>query len=51
MDLVTAVMPRPSPVERRARLAELLAAMAATGLTGAHVVTPPTRERAGFLCR
>ncbi|MGY1581337.1 amidohydrolase [Streptomyces sp. MN13] len=38
MDLVTAVMPRPSYAERRARLVELLSAMAATGLTGAHVM-------------
>ncbi|UYQ60161.1 amidohydrolase [Streptomyces peucetius] len=38
MDLVTAVMPRPSYAERRARLGELLSAMAATGLTGAHVM-------------
>ncbi|WP_037854975.1 amidohydrolase [Streptomyces sp. NRRL S-340] len=38
MDLVTAVMPRPSRAARRARLTELLSAMAATGLTGAHVM-------------
>ncbi|BBC30266.1 Amidohydrolase [Streptomyces graminofaciens] len=38
MDLVTPVLPRPSYAERRARLVELLAAMAATGLTGAHVM-------------
>jgi predicted amidohydrolase YtcJ len=38
MDLVTAVMPRPSHADRRARLTELLSAMAATGLTGAHVM-------------
>ncbi|MGI5483628.1 amidohydrolase [Streptomyces lavendofoliae] len=38
MALVTAVMPKPSPGERRERLVGLLAAMAATGLTGAHVM-------------
>ncbi|MGW3268532.1 amidohydrolase [Streptomyces sp. NPDC001056] len=38
MDLVTAVAPRPSDAERRSRLRELLSAMAATGLTGAHVM-------------
>jgi predicted amidohydrolase YtcJ len=38
MDLVTDVMPRPSYAARRSRLLELLSAMAATGLTGAHVM-------------
>ncbi|MFJ5265111.1 amidohydrolase [Streptomyces sp. NPDC088387] len=38
MDLVVAVMPSPSYAERRARLVALLSAMAATGLTGAHVM-------------
>ncbi|MEU9336918.1 amidohydrolase [Streptomyces sp. NPDC048290] len=38
MDLVTAVLPRPSYAERRTRLLDLLSAMAATGLTGAHVM-------------
>ncbi|MDN3293539.1 amidohydrolase [Streptomyces ficellus] len=38
MALVTAVMPKPSYGRRRARLVELLTAMAATGLTGAHVM-------------
>ncbi|MFV2119640.1 amidohydrolase [Streptomyces sp. Act-28] len=38
MDLVASVMPRPSYGERRTRLARLLSAMAATGLTGAHVM-------------
>ncbi|MFD9253397.1 amidohydrolase family protein, partial [Streptomyces bottropensis] len=38
MELVQLVMPRPSYAERRTRLAELLGAMAATGLTGAHVM-------------
>ncbi|GHI03901.1 hypothetical protein Scel_22220 [Streptomyces cellostaticus] len=36
MDLVTGFAPRPSYAERRPRLLELLSAMAATGLTGAH---------------
>ncbi|MET9844050.1 amidohydrolase [Streptomyces ossamyceticus] len=38
MDLVTAVMPRATYDERRTRLIDLLNAMAATGLTGAHVM-------------
>lgn len=38
MDLVADVLPRPSYAERRTRLLELLSAMAATGLTGAHVM-------------
>ncbi|MEV0117773.1 amidohydrolase [Streptomyces sp. NPDC050844] len=38
MDLVTAVLPKPSYAERRTRLVELLTGMAATGLTGAHVM-------------
>ncbi len=38
MELVGARVPRPSYAERRARLGELLSAMAATGLTGAHVM-------------
>ncbi|MFF0732281.1 amidohydrolase [Streptomyces chartreusis] len=38
MDLVGTVVPRASHAERRARLVELLSAMAATGLTGAHVM-------------
>lgn len=38
MDLITPVLPRPSHAERRTRLVELLSAMAATGLTGAHVM-------------
>jgi predicted amidohydrolase YtcJ len=38
MDLVAAIAPRPSCAARRARLVELLSAMAATGLTGAHVM-------------
>ncbi|MEU9991372.1 amidohydrolase [Streptomyces sp. NPDC048045] len=38
MDLLTGVVPRPPYAQRRARLLELLAAMAATGLTGAQVM-------------
>ncbi|MFD8022876.1 amidohydrolase [Streptomyces lavendulae] len=38
MALVGALAPAPRPAERRARLVELLSAMAATGLTGAHVM-------------
>ncbi|MET9078781.1 amidohydrolase [Streptomyces sp. NPDC004232] len=38
MDLVADRAPRPSHAERRSRLLELLSAMAATGLTGAHVM-------------
>ncbi|MGI5454224.1 amidohydrolase [Streptomyces sp. CA-249302] len=38
MDLLAGAVPRPSYAARRARLVELLSAMAATGLTGAHVM-------------
>ncbi|MEU9717321.1 amidohydrolase [Streptomyces sp. NPDC047976] len=38
MSLVGALAPKPAPAERRARLLALLDAMAATGLTGAHVM-------------
>ncbi|SCF79927.1 amidohydrolase [Streptomyces sp. Ncost-T10-10d] len=38
MDLVAGLLPRPSYAERRTRLVELLSGMAATGLTGAHVM-------------
>ncbi|MFC9916814.1 amidohydrolase, partial [Streptomyces sp. NPDC127197] len=38
MDLLAEALPRPSYEARRARLLELLTAMAATGLTGAHVM-------------
>ncbi|MEV0599431.1 amidohydrolase [Streptomyces sp. NPDC050315] len=38
MDLMLAVVPRPGAAERRARLLTLLGEMAATGLTGAHVM-------------
>ncbi|MFD9338450.1 amidohydrolase [Streptomyces sp. NPDC060028] len=38
MALVGALVPKPTSVERRARLVGLLGDMAATGLTGAHVM-------------
>ncbi|MCM2411096.1 amidohydrolase [Streptomyces sp. RKAG290] len=38
MDLMLAVVPRPSFAERRTGLLDLLSRMAATGLTGAHVM-------------
>lgn len=38
MDLMAPVLPRPTAAERRARLLALLRTMAATGLTGAHVM-------------
>ncbi|WP_053693006.1 amidohydrolase [Streptomyces sp. WM6372] len=38
MALVGALAPKPSPSERRGRLTALLGEMAATGLTGAHVM-------------
>ncbi|MFD9411008.1 amidohydrolase [Streptomyces sp. NPDC059989] len=38
MALVGALVPKPSYAERRTRLVELLGSMAATGLTGAHVM-------------
>ncbi|WP_052865723.1 amidohydrolase [Streptomyces niger] len=38
MDLMGPVLPRPTAAERRARLLTLLGDMAATGLTGAHVM-------------
>ncbi|MFD3699725.1 amidohydrolase [Streptomyces sp. NPDC058646] len=38
MNLVGDLVPKPSRAERRTRLVELLGAMAATGLTGAHVM-------------
>ncbi|MFF8832788.1 amidohydrolase [Streptomyces sp. NPDC015131] len=38
MDLVSSVLPGPPYEERRDRLVALLSAMAATGLTGAHVM-------------
>ncbi|MEU6465713.1 amidohydrolase [Streptomyces sp. NPDC046976] len=51
MDLVTAVAPRPSDAERRSRLVELLSAMAATGLTGAHVMDGGDLELVAALAR
>ncbi|GAA5000892.1 amidohydrolase [Streptomyces siamensis] len=47
MDLVADVMPRPSYRERRTRLVELLSAMAASGLTGAHVMDAGDPELVG----
>ncbi|KUM90815.1 MULTISPECIES: amidohydrolase [Streptomyces] len=47
MDLVDAVLPRPSYAQRRARLVELLSEMAATGLTGAHVMDAGDLELVG----
>ncbi|WP_328365903.1 amidohydrolase [Streptomyces sp. NBC_00445] len=47
MDLVAEVMPRASYEVRRARLVELLSAMAATGLTGAHVMDAGDPELVG----
>lgn len=47
MDLVDAVLPRPSYARRRARLVELLSEMAATGLTGAHVMDADDLELVG----
>lgn len=38
LDLVTTILPRPSPTEQQAALAATLAEMAATGLTGAHAM-------------
>ena len=38
MELLAEVLPRPSYEARRTRLVELLSAMAATGLTGAHAM-------------
>ncbi|MGW2520979.1 amidohydrolase [Streptomyces sp. NPDC001617] len=38
MELLAQVLPRPSYEARRTRLVELLSAMAATGLTGAHAM-------------
>lgn len=38
LELVTAILPRPSPAEQQNALAAKLTDMAATGLTGAHVM-------------
>ncbi|MFF3940271.1 amidohydrolase [Streptomyces phaeofaciens] len=51
MELVAEVMPRPSYAARRARLVELLGAMAATGLTGAHVMDAGDAELVGAVAR
>ncbi|MGW7793040.1 amidohydrolase, partial [Streptomyces tricolor] len=51
MDLVTSVVPRPSHAERRARLLELLSGMAATGLTGAHVMDGGDPDLVGAVAR
>ncbi|AWT47030.1 MULTISPECIES: amidohydrolase [Streptomyces] len=47
MDLVADVLPRLPYAARRARLLELLSAMAATGLTGAHVMDGGDLELVG----
>ncbi|MER7037299.1 amidohydrolase [Streptomyces microflavus] len=49
MDLLTPLLPRPSLAERRAGLVELLSSMAATGLTGAHVMDLGDGSVPGFL--
>ncbi|MEU9393592.1 amidohydrolase [Streptomyces sp. NPDC048324] len=51
MDLLTRVLPRPSHAARRARLVDLLTAMAATGLTGAHVMDAGDMELVGPVAR
>ncbi|MCX5420324.1 amidohydrolase [Streptomyces sp. NBC_00078] len=51
MDLLTGIVPRQSYATRRARLVELLAAMAATGLTGAHVMDAGDPELVGSVAR
>ena len=51
MDLLAPVLPRPSYAARRARLVELLSAMAATGLTGAHVMDAGDAELVGSVAR
>lgn len=49
MDLMTPVLPAQSYAERRDRLVELLSAMAATGLTGAHVMDLGGHDVPGLL--
>ncbi|MFH9064371.1 amidohydrolase [Streptomyces coeruleorubidus] len=49
MGLVAEVAPRPSYSARRARLVELLSAMSATGLTGAHVMDAGDPELIGSM--
>ncbi|MEU6259784.1 amidohydrolase family protein [Streptomyces sp. NPDC047043] len=51
MDLLAEVMPRPSYAARRTRLVELLSAMAATGLTGAHVMDAGDAELVDSVAR
>ncbi|MFE1928089.1 amidohydrolase [Streptomyces asoensis] len=51
MDLVARVAPRPSYAARRERLVGLLTAMAATGLTGAHVMDAGDAELVGAVAR
>lgn len=51
VDLVAKVAPRPSYATRRARLVRLLRAMAATGLTGAHVMDAGDPELVGAVAR
>ncbi|MFI8965130.1 amidohydrolase [Streptomyces sp. NPDC053493] len=49
MDLMTSVLPARPYAERRDRLVELLSAMAATGLTGAHVMDLGGHDVPGLL--
>ncbi|MFJ3902169.1 amidohydrolase [Streptomyces sp. NPDC090025] len=49
MDLMSAVLPRQPAAERRARLVRLLSDMAATGLTGAHVMDLGGHDVPGLL--
>ncbi|MEU7012704.1 amidohydrolase [Streptomyces sp. NPDC046385] len=49
MDLMTPVLPAQDPAERRDRLVGLLTAMAATGLTGAHVMDLGGHDVPGLL--
>ncbi|MFJ9579399.1 amidohydrolase [Streptomyces sp. NPDC101191] len=49
MDLMTPVLPAQPYAERRDRLVELLTAMAATGLTGAHVMDLGGQDVPGLL--
>ncbi|MFI8516659.1 amidohydrolase [Streptomyces sp. NPDC085481] len=49
MDLMTPVLPTQPYAERRDRLVELLTAMAATGLTGAHVMDLGGHDVPGLL--
>ncbi|MET9374992.1 amidohydrolase [Streptomyces sp. NPDC002992] len=49
MDLMTPVLPSKTYAERRDRLVELLSSMAATGLTGAHVMDLGGHDVPGLL--